>query len=570
MGLTVKVSGVSTELTAMAPEVGAEDPVPRGRWHLAWLVLALVALFATIVVMVAGRSLTFFFDEWTWITDRRDMSINTLLVPHNEHLSLVPVSMYWTLFHTVGLTYWPYRLMIVLANVAVAALTFSYLRMRVPWGLACCGAALILFFGAAYQVLLWPFEASFALTMIGILGLLLLLDRRTKGADIGAAALAVFALASSGLGLPLLGAVGLELVLRRRWRRLWVVLAPLSLYALWYLRYGTRTGSSAGFFGTIRWTIEFAGSSVGGILVMGEAVGLILLLPLLALTVWGFRRADRDRRPRVIALAAMPIAYWAIVGLGRSGVQEPGTSRYLYAGGVLTILLVGECCAGVRMTRIAVGVIAVVTAFAVTMGTVELFRNGDELRSFTRQTLATVSAVDIGTRTIDPSYAANRDAPPLDGRPIVAAFDALGSIALTPEQVRSLAEENRQQADGFLVAAVGMQPIAPTTPSGPPPVVVSGDAGSREGASCLRFDETIEGVDVELVPQTGFLLVDAAGGSPVEIWIRSFADGYFGAGSPYVSVAGGTAVDIPTPSTAAPVWHLRLASTAPVIVCGAQ
>ena len=51
------------------------------------------------------------------------MSVLTLLVPHNENLSLVPVLMYWTLFHTVGLTYWPYRLMIALAEVIVAALT---------------------------------------------------------------------------------------------------------------------------------------------------------------------------------------------------------------------------------------------------------------------------------------------------------------------------------------------------------------------------------------------------------------------------------------------------------------
>jgi hypothetical protein len=519
--------------------------------------------------MISGRSTTFFFDEWTWITDRRTLSIDALLVPHNEHLSLAPVSMYWSMFHTVGLTYWPYRLMIALANVFVAALAFAYLRKRVQWTLSCCGAALILFFGAAYQVLLWPFVTSFALSLIGTIGLLLLLDRRTVFSDAGAALLAVLALASSGLGLPLLGAVGLELLLRRQWRRFWVVLLPLALYTIWYLRYGTRTGGSRDFLGSIRWTIELAGSSVGGILGADERVGLFLLLPMVVLVFWGYRRADQDRRPRVLALALMPVAYWVVVGMGRSGIQEPGTSRYLYAGGVLIVLLVGECCAEVAFNRIAFGLVCLLTSFAVLAGAVELSKRGDEFRLYTQQTLATMSAIYIGTRTVDPSYAETRVAPPLDGLPLADALDALGSIALTPEQVRELREENRQQADGFLVAAVGMKPIAPIKPSGPPPIVVSGEAVSREGPSCLRFNGHHSSVAVELIPQTEFLLVRTEGGAPADIRVRSFGDGFFGSGLPYVTLEGGSASTIPTPTTGAPRWNLRFESSGSLVVCGA-
>jgi hypothetical protein len=525
-----------------------------------------------VLILVAGRSLTFFFDEWTWITDRRTPSVDAFLVPHNEHLSLVPVALYEALFHTVGLVhYWPYRMMILVAHVGVAALTFAYLRQRLQWGVALAGATLVLGFGAAYQVILWPFQTSFALSLVGVIGMLMLLDRRRQRADVGASAMGVLALASSGVGVPLVAAAGLELVLRRQWRRLWVVLVPVALYGLWYVRYGERTGAADGVVGTTRWAIEFAGASVGGILGMGSKLGQLLLVPLALVCWWGVARADRERRPRVIALMAMPVSYWVLIALGRSGFQDPDTSRYLYAGGVLTVLVVGECCTGLVVRRAAAVFVAVVTVLAVVMGTADLFSGGDELRVVTRQTLATVSAIDIGTRTLDPGYVAVRTPPPIDGRPTVAAFDALGSPALDTAGVRAMREENRRQADGFLAAVVGMTPTGATPAAGDPPRVrrlTRGQSEPPSEPSCVRLAADGGGVDVEVASSTPYLRVESLGEADVEVRLRAFANGYFGAGAPFVTLPGGEARDVPTPRSDAPPWRVGLRSADAIEVCG--
>ena len=56
------------------------------------------------------RGIAPWLDEWSWITGRRGSSISTLLSPHNQHFSLVPVAIYKVLLATVGIgDYRPYR-----------------------------------------------------------------------------------------------------------------------------------------------------------------------------------------------------------------------------------------------------------------------------------------------------------------------------------------------------------------------------------------------------------------------------------------------------------------------------
>ena len=562
--MPLRTVAVSDALDAPGP-----SPAPdrsAGAW---WLAFGAVALVAFVLVLVAGHGLTFFFDEWTWILDRRDVTLDTLLQPHYGHLSLVPVAMYQMLFHSVGIRhYWPYRVMIATAHVGVAALVFAYLRRRVAPVAALAGAALVLAFGAAWQVILWPFQTSFAMSLVGGIGALLFLDRRTRRGDVGAASMGLLALASSGVGVPLVAGVGLEIVLRRQWRRLWVVLVPGALYALWWAAYGERKGEADGVVGTARWAVEFAGATVGGLTGTGSTVGQVLLLPLAAVFVWGFLRADADRRPRVGALVAMLGGYWLLIAFSRSGLQEPTTSRYLYAGGVLLVLALGECGAGISLRVPVAAVLAVVITFALVVNVVDLFDGGDELRGFTEQKLAEVSAIDIGTRTLDPGYVAVRVPPPIDGRPLVDAFADLGSPALDVRGVRTLPDEYRRQADGHLAATVGMGLTGATQPGGARPDATRGGPGADAGASCVRFTPGAEGVDVEVVSSTRFLRIEAVGSAPVDVRLRAFGDGYFAQDPPYATVPEGEARDLPTPHSAAPRWRVGLRSAEAFEVCG--
>jgi hypothetical protein len=122
---------------------------------------ALVGLLAVgfVVLMLAGRHLTFFFDEWNFILDRRGGSLGSFLDPHNGHIVLFEVSIYKALLATVGLRhYWPYQAINTLLHLACVALLFILARRRVSGWTALGLAALLLFMGSAYQDLLWPFQ----------------------------------------------------------------------------------------------------------------------------------------------------------------------------------------------------------------------------------------------------------------------------------------------------------------------------------------------------------------------------------------------------------------------------
>ena len=65
---------------------------PAGLRHpeAAHVAVIATALVAVVVLVASSTGLTFFFDEWQFIRER-DLSVESLLVPHNEHFSAVLV-----------------------------------------------------------------------------------------------------------------------------------------------------------------------------------------------------------------------------------------------------------------------------------------------------------------------------------------------------------------------------------------------------------------------------------------------------------------------------------------------
>src|SRR4051794_15474747 len=96
-----------------------------------WVLGALMAVCAALL-MYAGRGLGFFYDEWIFVATRHQGTLDSFLQPHNEHFSLLPVTLYKLLFATVGLhPHWPYLLADVAVHLTCAWLLFSLLRSRV-------------------------------------------------------------------------------------------------------------------------------------------------------------------------------------------------------------------------------------------------------------------------------------------------------------------------------------------------------------------------------------------------------------------------------------------------------
>ena len=66
--------------------------------------LALAGLVAAVVILYLGRETIFFYDDWGFVFERRDVSLDSLLTPHNGHLVFVPTLIYKVLFVTAGMS----------------------------------------------------------------------------------------------------------------------------------------------------------------------------------------------------------------------------------------------------------------------------------------------------------------------------------------------------------------------------------------------------------------------------------------------------------------------------------
>ena len=105
------------------------------------LALAIVGTALAILVWL-GQDMTFYHDEYAFIL-QRDLSLDGLLKPHNEHLSVTLVALYRVLVGTVGTgSYWPYLAVTFLLHVCVAAIVFVVVRREatVAWALGAMAA----------------------------------------------------------------------------------------------------------------------------------------------------------------------------------------------------------------------------------------------------------------------------------------------------------------------------------------------------------------------------------------------------------------------------------------------
>jgi hypothetical protein len=126
------------------------------------LLLLATLLVAAVVTLVLVRHLTFFADSWEILMNRRHFTSHAILEPHNEHIVVLPVLITQLFLRIFGMSSaMPEFVLLTIGLLATAVLVFEYVRRRIgPWpGLF--AAALILFLGPAFEVLLWtPASAS--------------------------------------------------------------------------------------------------------------------------------------------------------------------------------------------------------------------------------------------------------------------------------------------------------------------------------------------------------------------------------------------------------------------------
>ena len=310
----------------MSTSKPASDPRSDARWGIdvrtVWapLLLVIVALAALVWF---GRDMTFYHDEWAFIL-QRDLSVDGLLKPHNEHLSATLVLLYRVLLGTVGMgSYWPYLAVTFALHVAVAVIVYVVVRREAGpiWALG--AMAVVLFLGSGGDDILWAFQSGTIGAVAAGMAAVVLAPRR----PLVAALLLTVALATSGGALAFVAGTALHLLLVRPRALVWLAI-PAVAYGAWLLAFGASAIGSPHFVGLAEYVATGLNASAAGALgVTSLVVGEVVLLALAFGYGW-----LRSVPPVVLALLASGLAFFVVAGLARAelGPEQATAPRYIY------------------------------------------------------------------------------------------------------------------------------------------------------------------------------------------------------------------------------------------------
>jgi len=547
----------------------------QGRWGAEPTTVILVVLFiaAAILLLYAGRHLSFFYDEWAFILDRRGGGLGTYLDAHGGHLVLFPVIVYKILFATVGLRhYTPYRVVGVAMHLLCCFLLFRLVERRLGAWLALVPTALLLFMGSAWQDLLWPFQIGFFTSVAGGLGALLALERPHRRGDVAAAALLVWSLSGSDVGLAFLVAAAVALIVQGGpWRRGWVVVVPAVLFGLWYLGWGTSEPiTSSGILGAPEYVADAAAGVAAGIAGLSSVWGP----PLAVGGLVGLIAASRRRAISPLAAAAVAgaLTFWVLAGVVRNTVADPTASRYLYVGAVFVWLVVADLLPGAAPSRALLALIAIAVLGAI-VSNIGVLRDGERgLRTADDSARASFTAVEVASRLVWPGFVPSPgDAPVVAAGPYLAAVHDLGSPAFTvagleraPEVIRAVGDFTLIGAEGF-----GLLPAAPHV-TGSHVLDVEAHGGGRIVAmgACQELRPTVPLATIDVrVPVGSALLMHADPTGAAQIYLRRFASVF--PARRFAVLSPGTSGVLRFPVDRAPAlpWQVQVNAEGPVELC---
>jgi hypothetical protein len=561
--------------TASASEVARGSTRWRfpGRLGPGEVALGVLLLIAFVHLLRKGEGTTFYYDEWNFVLYRPAWDLDTFLEPHNEHLSLVPVAVYKVLFEFVGLEhYGVYRAVLLVLHLAIAALLYAFVRERAGVPLALASAALILFLGAGYLGILWPFQIGFAASLAAGLGALLALERGNRASDALAGVLVLVALASGSMGLPMaIGALA-YVVWSRPFvpARLWVALAPLLAYGAWYLAYGESALRRDNVTATPRYFADEVASAAGGLAGLGIEWGRVLAV-VLALLV--FRRLAAPLRipPSAAMVLAVAVSFWVLTGLARAHLGEFDSPRYVYPGALFILLIAAELVRDYRPGRRAVALACALAVGAVLSGLGTMHDGAGVLRGGAHTLRAQLAALEIAGPAVPPDFIPEGGVPQISAGPYFAATRDIGSSpALTEAELATQDPATRGAADGILLRAHSMSlERGQAPPRDPRPHVARLSAGTLTArGACVTLAGERVSADLHVIPRRA-LVVEPRGDAPVAVRVRRFADEFPSAPIGQAEPGETWLLRLPPGRSRRP-WHVELAGPGDVRACAAS
>lgn len=547
----------------------------RAMRNAPYLLLAGALCAAAVLMLALMAPLTFFGDSWAVLLGRRELTPETVLAPHNEHIIAVPVLLQNLFVSVFGMSSArPEQVAMTICLLVIACLLFVYIRRRVgPW-VALLGTSLLLFLGPAWEAILWPFEIGLAGSILFGIAMLLALDRDDDRGDVVACACLTAAVFSSSLGLPFVVAAAVDLLQKRRsrdlLRRLFVVAVPLLLFAVWYVGWGSEAETHLSLRNVLaspRFVAEMVAFAAAGTVGLGTSPGAPVAGPgwgyavVIALAIGlGYRLASRpDRLPAAFwPVATAAATSWFLTAFNQVPGREPTSSRYAYAGAVFLLMMAANAMRGTRLGPRALTVMGAVVLAAISVNTVVMKDGQNWLRDHTVLTRADLAAIEIARSTVSPDFQLN---PEIAGTPTLLnvtageyleAVDEHGSPAYDEEELLNAPEAGRRQADIVLASAL---PLSTETLAGPAP----------PGGSCTAIDAAAAGSEVRL--SRGATTIALAPGPAATMSLRRFATGEFPVTT--MDLPGGSTTRLTIPPDASPVpWHLLITAGQPVRVCG--
>lgn len=543
--------------------------------------LGVALLVSSALLLWLGAELTYFQDSWAFLVERRGFSAGDFLRPHNEHISVVPVAIQKLLL-ALGFgmeSDFGERVVLTAMLAAIAVLLFVYVRRRLgPWP-ALIAAAVLLFLGPAWEVLLWPFEISLAGSVLCGLGALLLLERDDRRGDVAACALLAIAIGFSSLGIPFVVAAAGDVLQRRRergWARAYVPGIPALLFLAWYLAYGHDAESAASLHSVLHAPIfvaEGLGASVASILGLRTLaggiesqqrpyLGLIALAAVLSLAVYAIARRPgaagrllRQPAPGLWPALAAMLAFWGLAGINDLPGRAPWASRYMHVGAIFVFLVLANLLAGISLGKRVLLAAGGVAAVAIALNLVPLIEGRDRLEKETVLARADLAAIEISSRTVesglvlDTELAGTPSLIDVEVGPYLGAVEDHGSPAYTQAELIAAPEAGRRQADVILARAL---PVSAQTRPG---------LRQRPGKRCV-----VGSGRLETSIAAGATTIEVGPGPPVPLGLRRFATAEYPV--PLKTVPGGstTRLRIPRDNSSRP-WWLEVKATQRVRVC---
>lgn len=430
---------------------------------------ALVAL-AAVVLLVFGRELTFFFDDWQLILVPEALAPHNLLNPHNGQLIAMPRVIYGVLLDLFGMTsQLPFRAINVAAASTCALLLYFFIRRRIEPILALVLLLPVLVLGVAWEALLLSLSMNFLLGLAAGLGMLLVLESKAAKADLVASLLLVTSLACGGIGLAFVAAAAADVLTRRDPRRLWIPGVPLLLIGLWYLLGGesSRTDYFANLLSLPDYVWKASRAAVGaasGVTAgrfSDQAAFLIQsLLVVLCLTGIAARftasRVPVSRETYVVAAALL--AFWLLGGLAMGEGRSPDASRYQYPAVVLLIATAACLMEGIRLPRWVPMALLPLVVFSVASNLRGLEDGRNFLVEQTEITLAATGrlesvASDLETLTLTEEVTGARFQQLIVSGPYMRAVKRYGSPAYDEAEIAEASGPARRAAAGVDFAA---------------------------------------------------------------------------------------------------------------------